>query len=199
MAQAKVLTEKEIRRVLKHIDSKRHASRNRCMFLLTHGTGMRVGEVAALRIQDVLSADGSIKSEVYLSAEQTKGSKGRTIYLSEKMRQEVSSYLQSRFRLKDLIAVTYTDTSRALFATQKDCHRGFSASTACQMFHYWYREAKIDGASSHSGRRGFITSLANKGISVRILQELAGHSSLAITQRYIDVNPAMLHQAVGLL
>jgi integrase/recombinase XerD len=115
------------------------------------------------------------------------------------MRQEVSSYLQTRFRLKDLIAVTYTDTSRALFATQKDCHRGFSASTACQMFHYWYREAKIDGASSHSGRRGFITSLANKGISVRVLQELAGHSSLAITQRYIDVNPAMLHQAVGLL
>ncbi len=199
MAQAKVLTEKEVKKVVKLIDSKRHATRNRCMFLLTHGTGMRVGEVAALRIQDVLAADGSIKSEVYLSAQQTKGSKGRTVYLSEKMQQEVSSYLQTRFRLKDLIAVTYTDTSRALFATQKDCHRGFSASTACQMFHYWYKEAKIDGASSHSGRRGFITSLANKGISVRILQELAGHSSLAITQRYIDVNPSMLHKAVEML
>jgi integrase/recombinase XerD len=199
MAQAKVLTEKEVKKVVKLIDSKRHASRNRCMFLLTHGTGMRVGEVAALRIQDLLAADGSIKSEVYLSAHQTKGSKGRTVYLSEKMREEVLRFLQTRFKLKDLIAVTYTDTSRALFATQKDCHRGFSASTACQMFHYWYKQAKITGASSHSGRRGFITSLANKGISVRVLQELAGHSSLAITQRYIDVNPAMLHQAVGLL
>lgn len=199
MAQAKVLTEKEVKKVVKLIDSKRHASRNRCMFLLTHGTGMRVGEVAALRIQDVLGADGSIKSEVYLSAKQTKGSKGRTVYLSEKMQQEVLRYVQARFRLKDLIAVTYTDTSRALFATQKDCHRGFSASTACQMFNYWYRDAKIDGASSHSGRRGFITSLANKGISVRILQELAGHSSLAITQRYIDVNSAMMHKAVEML
>jgi integrase/recombinase XerD len=199
MAQAKVLTEKEVKKVVKLINSKRHASRNRCMFLLTHGTGMRVGEVAALCIQDVLAADGSIKSEVYLSAQQTKGNKGRTVYLSEKMQQEMSSYLQTRFRLKDLIAVTYTDTTRALFATQKDCHRGFSASTACQMFHYWYKEAKIDGASSHSGRRGFITSLANKGISVRILQELAGHSSLAITQRYIDVNPSMLHKAVEML
>jgi integrase/recombinase XerD len=108
-------------------------------------------------------------------------------------------YLQNRFRLKELIAVTYTDTSKALFATQKDCHRGFSASTACQMFHYWYKEAKVDGGSSHSGRRSFITTLANKGISVRILQELAGHSSLAITQRYIDVNPTMLHQAVEML
>jgi integrase/recombinase XerD len=199
MAQAKVLTEKEVKKVVKLIDSKRHASRNRCMFLLTHGTGMRVGEISALRIQDVLAADGSIKSEVYLSAQQTKGSKGRTVYLSEKMQQEVSSYLQTRFRLKDLIAVTYTDTSRALFATQKDCHRGFSASTACQMFHYWYKQAKIDGASSHSGRRGFITSLANKGVSARVLQELAGHSSLAITQRYIDVNSAMMHKAVEML
>lgn len=199
MSQAKVLSEKEIRRVLRHIDSKRHAARNRCMFLLSHGSGMRVGEIAALRIQDVLAADGTIKSEVYLSAQQTKGSKGRTVYLSENMQQEIASYLQTRYRLKDLVAVTYTDTSRALFSTQKDCHRGFSASTACQMFHYWYKEAKVDGGSSHSGRRGFITNLANKGISVRILQELAGHSSLAITQRYIDVNPAMLHQAVELL
>jgi integrase/recombinase XerD len=115
------------------------------------------------------------------------------------MCQEVLSYLQTRFKLRDLVAVTYTDTSKALFATQKDCHRGFSASTACQMFHYWYKAAKVDGGSSHSGRRSFITALAEKGISVRILQALAGHSSVSITQRYIDVNPAMLHRAVEML
>jgi integrase/recombinase XerD len=199
MSQAKVLTEKEIKKVVKLIDTKRHATRNRCMFLLTHGSGMRVGEVASLRIQDVLASDGSIKSEVYLSAEQTKGSKGRTVYLSDKMRDEITLYLKSRFKLKDLLAVTLTDTSRALFANQKDCHRGFSASTACQMFHYWYKEAKIEGASSHSGRRGFITNLANKGVHVRILQELAGHSSIAVTQKYIDVNHDKLRIAVEML
>ena len=83
MSQAKVLTEKEIKKVVKVIDSKRHAIRNRCMFLLTHGSGMRVGEVASLRICDVLASDGSVKSEVYLSAHQTKGNKGRTVYLSK--------------------------------------------------------------------------------------------------------------------
>ena len=199
MSQAKVLTEKEIKKVVKLIDSKRHATRNRCMFLLTHGSGMRVGEVASLRIQDVLASDGSIKSEVYLSAEQTKGSKGRTVYLSDKMRDEIKLYLKTRFKLNDLLAVTLTDISRALFANQKDCHRGFSASTACQMFHYWYKEAKIEGASSHSGRRGFITNLANKGVHVRILQELAGHSSIAVTQKYIDVNHDKLRIAVEML
>ena len=199
MSQAKVLTEKEIKKVVKVIDSKRHATRNRCMFLLTHGSGMRVGEVASLRICDVLASDGSIKSEVYLSAVQTKGNKGRTVYLSDKMREEISMYLKTRFKLKDLLPVTMTDTVRALFTNQKDCQRGFSASTACQMFHYWYKEAKIEGASSHSGRRGFITNLANKGVHVRILQELAGHSSIAVTQKYIDVNQDKLRIAVEML
>ena len=199
MSQAKVLTEKEIKKVVKVIDSKRHSSRNRCMFLMTHMSGARISEVASLRICDVLAKDGSIKSEVYLSAQQTKGTKGRTLYLSDKLREEISLYLKTRFKLKDLLPVTMTDTVRALFANQKDCHRGFSASTACQMFHYWYKEAKIAGASSHSGRRGFITNLANKGVHVRILQELAGHSSIAVTQKYIDVNQDKLRIAVEML
>jgi integrase/recombinase XerD len=199
MSQAKVLTEKEIKKVIKVIESKRHASRNRCMFMMTHMSGARISEVASLRICDVLASDGSIKSEVYLSAQQTKGSKGRTLYLSEKMREEISLYLNTRFKLKDLLPVTMTDTVRALFTNQKDCQRGFSASTACQMFHYWYKEAKIEGASSHSGRRGFITNLANRGVHVRILQELAGHSSIAVTQKYIDVNQDKLRIAVAML
>ena len=199
MSQAKVLTEKEIKKVVKVIDSKRHSSRNRCMFLMTHMSGARISEVASLRICDVLAKDGSIKSEVYLSAQQTKGSKGRTLYLSDKLRDEISLYLKTRFKLKDLLPVTMTDTVRALFTNQKDCQRGFSASTACQMFHYWYKEAKIEGASSHSGRRGFITNLANKGVHVRILQELAGHSSIAVTQKYIDVNQDKLRIAVEML
>ena len=199
MSQAKVLTEKEIKKVIKVIESKRHASRNRCMFMMTHMSGARISEVASLRICDVLASDGGIKSEVYLSAVQTKGSKGRTLYLSDKLREEINLYLKTRFKLKDLLPVTMTDTVRALFTNQKDCQRGFSASTACQMFHYWYKEAKIEGASSHSGRRGFITNLANKGVHVRILQELAGHSSIAVTQKYIDVNQDKLRTAVEML
>ena len=199
MSQAKVLSEKEIKKVVKLIESKRHSSRNRCMFLATHMSGARIGEIASLRICDVLASDGTIKTEVYLSAEQTKGSKGRTLYLSEKLRNEIELFLKTRFKLRDLLAVTVTYTTRALFTNQKNPNRGFSASTACQMFHYWYKEAKIEGASSHSGRRSFITNLANKGVHVRILQELAGHSSIAVTQKYIDVNHDKLRIAVEML
>ena len=199
MAQAKVLNEKETRRVLLYIASKKHSARNRCMFLMTANCGMRVGEVAALRICDVLTNDGQIVDEIRLKAEQTKGSVGRTVLLSKKMQEELHHYLSCRFKLKDLTAVTYTDTSRALFCSQKNNMRGFSANTLAQHFHYIYKNANVVGASSHSGRRGFITNLANRGVSVRVLMELSGHKSIAVTQRYIDINPSMMRSAVEML
>jgi integrase/recombinase XerD len=136
------------------------------MFLLTHQSGMRVGEVAALRICDVLTQDSQIKEEVRLSAFQTKGVRSRIVYLPTKVQAEIRDYLLTRFKLRDLAPIFLTDTNRALFSTQKNSNRGFSANTLAQYFHYLYKEVGIDGASSHSGRRGFITNLANKGVSV---------------------------------
>jgi integrase/recombinase XerD len=52
----------------------------------------------------------------------------------------------------------------------------------------------------HDGPKyAFITNLANKGVNVRLLQVLAGHKSLAVTQRYIEVNPNLLRSAVELI
>jgi integrase/recombinase XerD len=68
-----------------------------------------------------------------------------------------------------------------------------------QYFHYLYKASGIDGASSHSGRRGFITALANKGVNVRVLMALAGHSNLSTTQRYIELNPSMMRSAVEMM
>jgi integrase/recombinase XerD len=60
MAQAKVLTEKEIRKVLLFIGSRKHNTRNRAMFVVLNATGMRVGELAALRLCDVLTSAGEV-------------------------------------------------------------------------------------------------------------------------------------------
>ena len=198
MSKAKVISEKELKRVLKLIDSKRHSERNRCLFLMTHFCGTRIMEACSIRLQDAINADGTIKSEIRLSSAQTKGSKGRIIYVSEKMQKEIELYLKSRFKLQNLLAVTLTDTSRALFPNQKNPNRGFSPNTAAQMVNSWYRQAKVEG-SSHSGRHGFLSTLASKGVQVRLLQELAGHSSLSVTQRYIQTTPQLLHKAISLL
>ncbi|WP_083855902.1 site-specific integrase [Reyranella massiliensis] len=84
-----------------------------------------------------------------------------------------------------------------MFKTQR--RTAFSANTLCQTVNAMYRRAGISGAISHSGRRSFITTLATKGIGVRVLASLAGHRSIATTQAYIDVNDAMKRAAVELI
>ena len=199
MAQARVLTEKELRKVLNFCNTQPHSARNKTMLLCTHMAGMRVGEVAALRICDVLALDGTVKDEIALSASQTKGSKARTVLVPKKLQDELTAYLQQRFGLSNLLAVTQTDTLRALFPTQKNPKRGFTANTLCQLFHKLYKDAHMSGATSHSGRRTFITKLADKGVGVRVLMALAGHKSIATTQRYIELNPTVMKAAVELI
>jgi len=62
-----------------------------------------------------------------------------------------------------------------------------------------YKAVGLKDASSHSGRRTYITRLANKGVGVRLLAELAGQNHISTTQRYIDVNSEQLTAAVELL
>ena len=199
MAQARVLTEREIKKVLQYCNQHKHPSRNRAMLLSTHLAGLRVGEVAALKVSDVLNSEGEIKDEIYLSADQTKGSRARTVLVPKRLQIELKQYLQAKYGLERLAAVSLTDTSIALFHTQKHPKRGFSANTLAQHFHYLYERAGITGASSHSGRRGFITNLADKGVHVRVLMALAGHQSIATTQKYIDLNPKMMRSAVEMI
>ena len=58
--------------------------------------------------------------------------------------------------------------------------------------------AGVDKATSHSGRRTFITNLANKGVNVRVLAALAGHRHISTTQRYIELNEEVLKAAIEL-
>jgi integrase/recombinase XerD len=156
--------------------------------LLTHWAGMRVGEVAALRWSDVIAQDAQVKPEIRLSAAQTKGQQPRTVFVSERLRKELAAYTRSQ-------GIIVPD--RPLLRTQK--RDGFSANTLSQTINHIYRAAGLDGASSHSGRRSFITTLAHKGVGVRVLASLAGHRSISTTQRYIDVNDDQKRAAVELM
>lgn len=186
--QAKTLTSMEIRRVLDFIATRKHAVRNRAMVLTTFLSGLRVGEVAALRYMDILDADEEVRSEVRLDATQTKGNEGRVVFINAKLQKELVSYVK---------AVPYQNLADKLFYTQKN--EGFTANTLTQFFHYLYRAVGLEGASSHSGRRTFITNLASKGVGVRVLMELSGHKNISTTQAYIDVNDDMMRKAVELI
>ena len=187
MSQAKTLTPEELQQVLDYIAAHAYPLRNRLMLLTGVWSGMRVGEIASLSVGDVRNGDGTIKAEVRLSAEQTKGRHPRTVFLPQKLRDELQSYLDLRRQAQP---------EHPLFITS-GC-RAFSPNVLAQHFHYLFKRAGIAGASSHSMRRSFITNLATKGIGVRVLASLAGHRSIAITQRYIDVNDDMKRRAVEL-
>ena len=190
MGKAKTFTATELRRVLDYIATRQHALRNRAMLLMTHWGGMRVGEVAALRYCDVLNSDGTVRAEINLSAEQTKGSHSRTVFLSTKLRKELAAYVAS---------YQAADSSRALFYTQKKPKRGFTANTLAQHFLHLYRKVGIDGASSHSGRRSFATTLSSKGVGVRVLMRAMGHRNISTTIGYVDASDDMLRKAVDLV
>ncbi len=186
--QARTLNERELQRLLDYVATTKNAQRNRAMILLTHLAGMRIGEVAAVRVCDVLASDGTVRDEIHLSASQTKGNKSRTVLLNERMRAELALYMQT---------LRVRDSKQALFASQRSS--AFTANTLTQVVNGIYRNAGLDGCSSHSGRRGFLTNLAEKGVSVRVMMALAGHRNMATTQRYIDLRPGVLRNAVELV
>jgi integrase/recombinase XerD len=189
MAQAKSLSDSEIRRVLAVVSQGRNSERNRIMVLLTFYAGLRVGEVAALKWKNVLNPDGTITNEIRLKPEQTKGKHSRTIMVSDRLRKELSIYADSRVRKEPEKPVIYSQRSR----------EGFNSNTLSQEFKTLYQKAGLNGATSHSGRRTFITTLANKGVGVRVLMALAGHRNITTTQLYIDINDEMKRIAVNLI
>jgi integrase/recombinase XerD len=190
MAQAATLNEAQIKRALRYCQSRKHTVRDHTILLFSIYTGLRAKELAALCVGDVFDADGAPRTQFTLSAAQTKGARTRTVFVNRALAQQLTQYALWR-------SLKCCDPTAALFPSQKGGH--FSANTMCQLFLNIYKACGLSDASSHSGRRTFITRLANKGVGVRVLAALAGHSSISVTQRYIDVNDVQLANAVELL
>ena len=71
MKQAKVLTEKELKKVIDYIDAfDKHSHRNKVIVLLTHYCGMRVNEVASLLVSDVVNDEGALLEQLHTVVEE---------------------------------------------------------------------------------------------------------------------------------
>lgn len=188
--QAKTLTAEEVRRVLDYVATRKHSIRNRTLVLTSVYSGCRVGELSCLTYADVVDEDGKVRDEIRLRAEDTKTNEARIVFVSAKLKKELQQYAN---------IYKPTNTGLRFFYSQKRASDGYNANTLTQFFHYLYKKAGVFGASSHSGRRTFITNLASKGVGVRVLMSLAGHRNISTTQAYIDVNDDMKRHAVELI
>jgi integrase/recombinase XerD len=184
--QAQTLSKSELNKVLTIIEAGRNGLRNKTIILLTHYLALRAKEIASIKINDVLDANGNIKTVLQLKASYTKGDKHRDIPLSNiKVKNTLTEWVQYR-QEHDYKFVT----DAPLFKSQKN--KAFSNISMARMISQLYKDAGKPECSSHTGRRSMITKLANAGTDLNSIRVLAGHESVQTTQRYIDTNPDML-------
>jgi integrase len=164
------------------------------MVLLSFKAGLRAKEIANLTWSMVTDTTGEVADALSLHNRASKGrSGGRTIPLHRELTDALLALKTARGeRVRPDRPVIYSERAP-----------GYSPNAVAIWFHARYRQIGFEGASSHSGRRTFITSIAKRiteaGGSLRDVQEMAGHSSLSTTQRYIQGDSAAKRNVIGLI
>ena len=195
--QAKIFTDAQLRSILRHVDDRRgrYPERDRVMVLLSAKAGLRAKEISSLTWAMITDADGVLADALHLPNIASKGGKngkgGRTIPLHPDLHAALAVLMSTR---------TVAPTDHVIHSERG---RSYGPTAIAVWFHRIYHELGLDGASSHSGRRTFITRAVRKiteaGGSLRDVQQLAGHTSLATTQRYIEGDSDAKRKVISLI
>ena len=187
--QAKLISAPMLRRMLAYARQSEDPARNRVIILLSVKAGLRAMEIARLQWPMVLDAGGQVGTVLAVQDAIAKRRSGRRVPLHPDLRQA----------LADLRRETAGDGPVIV------SHRGgaLKPNSIVNWFVAMFAELDLEGCSSHSGRRTFITMAARNlhraGCSLRDVQLLAGHSSIETTQGYIDGDTNGQRKLVGLL
>ena len=178
--QAKTLTDKQIGLCLMHIRRTSSCPESDTLkLLLSTKGGLRVAEIALISIDAFLDADGKVKRTFEVNSKIAKGGRTRSIPTHPDIRAAITALMKK-----------YPSAKGVAFKVHNGEISYQSPNALAQWFVRFFKKVGLEGCSSHSGRRTFITNLArnaNKcGSSLRDVQKLAGHSRLDTTERYID-------------
>ena len=143
---AKTLTKQQLSAALRQAARNRYPDRDRVMILLSVKAGLRAGEIAKLTWPMVVDAQGRIASQIELHDAAAKKRSGRTIPLHPELIQPLRR-LQKQTGGRG--PVIWSERGNAL-----------RPSSVVNWFARLYRELGLEGCSSHSGRRTFITNAA---------------------------------------
>ena len=189
LKQAKTLSKRQITLTTALLQQTRYPARNLAIFLLSVKAGLRAKEIASLTWDMVTDAEGNLGPALHLRDEASKGSSGRVIPLNKELRSALQKLHDER------------DSSPYVITTERA--ERTSAAAIVNLFAQWYHATGLNGCSSHSGRRTFITNAARTistvGGSLRDVQMLAGHRALSTTQRYIEADVEAQKRVVDLV
>jgi integrase len=187
--QAKTLSAAQIRAIESHLRCTRHPHRNRVIFLLSTRAGLRAKEIAGLTWSMVTDGQGHLTPTISLTNSIAKGNSGGSIPMARELRQALEALRQ---------VTPEPFGQRRVVRTERSGET--SAQVIVNMFKHWFDALGFEGCSSHSGRRTFITMAARNigrfGGSLRDVQALARHRSLAMTQRYIELDGQAMKRVV---
>ena len=174
--QAKILSNQQINDLLVFASSTRNPNRDRLIVLLSVKAGLRAGEIANLPWDMVLSPSGEVGHSIELHDSAAKKNSGRLIPIHPCLRTALAACREKAVGAGPVIRSERGAAMRPV--------------SIVNWFALAYRAVGLEGCSSHSGRRTFITRAARlvhkAGGSLRDVQLLAGHRSIQTTQRYID-------------
>ena len=182
--QAKVLSPGDIRKLLALASRGRFPERDRVIVLLAVRAGLRAREVSRISWGMILDANGRVGAVIDVRAAIAKGGSGRRVPMHPQLHKALS-ILRDRQSAQDLLPDAVVIRSLRGGA--------MCAKAVVNWFMAIFRAAKLEGCSSHSGRRTFITRAARAahraGASMRDVQLLAGHASRLMI-RPIRVKPS---------
>ena len=187
--QAKTLSAADVNDLLVFASCTRNSLRNRVIVLLSAKAGLRAGEIANLTWDMVLGPTGQISGVIELHDTAAKRRSGRMIPIHPELRSALENLRRMAARSEHVV----TSERRA----------AMTSSSIVVWFNRAFRSVGLQGCSSHSGRRTFVTRAARlvhkAGGSLRDVQLLAGHRSIQTTQRYIDGDSDAQRKLVALI
>jgi len=170
------LTEEEVERLLEAPDpSSPTGLRDLAILEFLYATGLRVHELAKLRVND-------IRADLGVLVVKGKGSKERMVPIGTKALQVLDAYTkQARPKLQK------KDGSAFLFLSARG--GAMSRVTVWRRITHWARKAGIaKRVGPHTLRHSFATHILAHGADLRVVQELLGHANIATTQIYTHVD-----------
>jgi integrase/recombinase XerD len=175
-----VLSVKEVDRLLQApIGDDPAAIRDRAMLELMYASGLRVSELAGLRVGDVQLDGGYLRCE-------GKGSKTRVVPFGGQARSWVQRYL-SEARPK----FVKEKTGAHLFLSRRGT--GFSRKGIWKMIRRYARGVGVGkDVHPHTLRHSFASHLLANGAPLRVIQEMLGHTDIGTTQIYTHVDKGRL-------
>ncbi len=154
----------------------------RVMLSLAYGCGMRAGEVVRLKVGDIDSAQQIIRIV------QAKGRKDRNVMLPLDILGLLREWWAQRPRGQDKDVPV---PERILFPGYRNKH--LSTRQISRLFKQTALEAGITKpVTLHTLRHSFATHLLERGVDIRVIQALLGHTKLTTTARYASVATGMI-------